>query len=316
MQDAGYDLEDVVTSWLHSLAGTVTDAASPFWWPSLLAAGLAGVAIAFVARLRLADIPKLVTPEQRRLFWKELPVDLACWLGSTAIPFLLGPLLLTLSWVGMVVGIMAMRPFAGPLDLEAPAPGTAVLLLAAVMAFACGDFFLYWSHRLFHRVPLLWRSHKLHHAPAVLTPITAFRFWPWEHAAHICGNVIGQGFGIGLVMAIAGTRVSPLTVLGVNVAALAWGMAFAHLRHSHIPLGFPRWMSFVLVSPHMHQVHHSVDVAHHDRNFGTALALWDWAFGTLYIPRRQERFRFGLEAEPAAVPAPVAPPGPARSQAG
>jgi sterol desaturase/sphingolipid hydroxylase (fatty acid hydroxylase superfamily) len=107
-----------------------------------------------------------------------------------------------------------------------------------------------------------------------------------------------------------GASVGPLTLLGVNVFTLAWNLAFSHLRHSHVALSFPRWLSHVLVSPHMHQVHHSVEERHHDRNFATVFALWDWAFGTLYIPRRDERFRFGLEAEhpapAAAQPAPAA----------
>ena len=307
-----YDLEEALSGWGNALAGTLTDPVSPFWWPSLLLAGAAGIVIAVVARMRLADIPRRITPEQRRAFWRELPVDLACWLASTALPFLLGPLLLLISWGGMLLGLLLLRPVFGGLAADAPPPGPAMLFLAAVLAFVCGDFMLYWSHRLFHRVPLLWRAHRLHHAPAVLTPITAFRFWPQEHVAHLSGNVFGQGFGLGLCMAVAGTRVSPLTVLGVNVLAMAWGLAFAHLRHSHIPLGFPRWLSFALVSPHMHQAHHSADVAHHDRNFATALALWDWIFGTLYIPRREERFRFGLrEGEAVTVPAQVSPAEPA-----
>ena len=89
----------------------------------------------------------------------------------------------------------------------------------------------------------------------------------------------------------------------MNAFSLVWNLAFAHLRHSHVAMPFPRWLSYVLVSPHMHQVHHSVEERHHDRNFATVFALWDWAFGTLYLPDPRERFRFGLEApapEPAA----------------
>ena len=88
--------------------------------------------------------------------------------------------------------------------------------------------------------------------------------------------------------------------------SLVWNLAFAHLRHSHVALPFPHWLSHVLVSPHMHQVHHSVEERHHDRNYATVFALWDWIFGSLYIPHPRERFRFGVEEaapEPAAVPA-------------
>ena len=50
----------------------------------------------------------------------------------------------------------------------------------------------------------------------------------------------------------------------------------------------------MLISPAQHQVHHSVDPRHHDRNYGEVLALWDWLFGTLYISRAGETIRFGL----------------------
>jgi sterol desaturase/sphingolipid hydroxylase (fatty acid hydroxylase superfamily) len=298
-----YDPEAAVTGWLGALAGTLTEPASPFWWPSLLAAGIAGIAVSLWAGIRLRDLPSHVLPGDRKALLRELPVDLACWLGSTALPFLLGPLFLAVSWLGMVLGMALLAPVFGLPAADAPAPGAAVLAIAALVAFACGDFMLYWTHRLMHRVPLLWRMHRLHHAPEVLTPITAFRFWPQEHLIHFAGNVFGQGFGLGLCIAVAGAQVSALTILGVNAVALAWGMAFAHLRHSHIPLGFPRGLSRLLLSPHMHQAHHSTDPAHHDRNFATALSLWDWLFGTLYIPARGERFRFGLHAEPREQPA-------------
>ena len=104
-------------------------------------------------------------------------------------------------------------------------------------------------------------------------------------------------------------RKMTLTLLGVNVLSLAWNLGFAHLRHSHVALPFPRWLSYILVSPHMHQALHSADAAQHDKNFATVFALWDWMFGTLYIPDPKERFRFGLEApaaEASAHPAPAA----------
>jgi sterol desaturase/sphingolipid hydroxylase (fatty acid hydroxylase superfamily) len=50
----------------------------------------------------------------------------------------------------------------------------------------------------------------------------------------------------------------------------------------------------------MHQLHHSADVAHHDKNFATVFAFWDRIFGTLHIPAREERFRFGVDDRGAA----------------
>lgn len=289
-----YDPAEAASRWLDSLSGLLTDAASPFWWPTLLAAGVAAVLLSLFAGVRLRDIPRALFPHSRADMLRELPVDIACFVIGSALPFLLGPALFLTSIAGASVAVLFLSPVTGVPQSGGAAPGPAMLFAAALLAFVAGDFMLYWSHRLFHRIPLLWRSHQLHHAPPVLTPITAFRFWPWEALVHFCFGAFGQGFGLGICAAVAGTEVTPLQVLGVNVVALAWNIGFANLRHSHVPLGFPRWLSYVLVSPHMHQVHHSVAVEHHDRNFGTALALWDWMFGTLYLPRREERFRFGL----------------------
>ena len=304
MQLPDYDLAAAVTAWLRSLPGVLTDPSSPFWWPTLVAAGVAGVVLAMVAGVSLRQVPREFFPHSRRELLRELPVDLACFLAGSTIPFLLGPLLFLMSWVGVSVGVMFLVLFTGMPGEGAAPPGLLMLFVAALVAFVIGDFMLYWTHRIFHRVPLLWRAHRLHHAPAVLTPLTAFRFWPQESLVHMLGSSFGTGIGLGACAAIAGTQVSPLTLFGVNVFALAWGLAFAQLRHSHVPLPFPRWLCHVLVSPHMHQVHHSSDPAHHDRNFGTALALWDWAFGTLYLPRPTERFHFGLEppTEPPRAP--------------
>jgi sterol desaturase/sphingolipid hydroxylase (fatty acid hydroxylase superfamily) len=81
---------------------------------------------------------------------------------------------------------------------------------------------------------------------------------------------------------------------GLNVLLLARYLAFSHLRHSPVPLHFPRRVPDVRVSPQMLQAHHSVEARHHDRNFGAALAIWDWMFGTLVMPRQGERFEFGV----------------------
>lgn len=282
MAEKGSNWDRAVDDWLSSLAGLLTAPESVMWWPGLIV-GLTGVAWFWRERRswgRAVD------------YWRELPVDAGCFLANSALPFLLAPWLFTLSLIGNRVG----GTFAGAFSGTSPGaePGWFLLLGAALAAFVAGDFALYWTHRLFHAVPFLWRSHRLHHAPPVLTPLTAFRFWPWEQLVHLSGNMLGQGLGLGLVAGLAGAQVPALTVLGVNAFMLVWGLAFAHLRHSPVPLPFPRVLSGWLISPHMHQLHHSLADEHRDRNFGTALAIWDRMFGTYAMPARGERFRFGV----------------------
>jgi len=303
-----YDPLTAAWNWLASLAGILTDPHSPFWWPTIVAAVIGFGIAAAVAGMNLRAARAEALPCTTARFWRQVPVDLGFMLVNSAIPFLAAPLLFMLGATGATIGYLLMAPIFG-----APEPGTridtaAATALAGLVAFAAGDFALYWTHRIFHRFPLLWRAHRLHHAPEFLTPITAFRFWPQEQVVHIMGNVFMSGLGLGLVATMLGAAVGPLTLLGVNVFSLAWNLAFSHLRHSHVALSFPRWLSHILVSPRMHQVHHSVEQRHHDRNYATVFALWDWIFGSLYIPDPKERFRFGLgAAEDAAMVAAPAP---------
>lgn len=288
-----HDWDKTVDDWLSSLQGLLTAPDSVLWWPGL-AMGLVGALWYGRTRClwgRAAD------------YWCQLPVDAGCFLANSALPFLLAPWLLGLMLIGTRLGALLAGMVVGtPAGGE---PGWPLLLVAAAFAFVTGDFALYWTHRLFHAVPWLWRWHRLHHSPPVLTPLTAFRFWPWEQAVHISANMLAQGLGLGLVAGLAGREVPALTVLGVNVFALAWGLGFAHLRHSPVPLPFPGFLSRWLISPHMHQLHHSRAPEHRDRNFGTALALWDRMFGTYALPGKGERFTFGVEmAEPSPRPLP------------
>lgn len=282
MERPAIDPDKIVADWADVLARLLTAPESAFWWPGLVLAGLAAL---FWGRDRAIW-------GRGRDYLRHLPVDLACLTVNIGLPLLLAPWLFMLGMVGNKVGAALAVGFVGAPSLAIP--GWPALLACATLAFVAGDFALYWTHRLFHAVPMLWRSHRLHHAPPVLTPLTAFRFWPWEQAVHLSSNMLAQGLAIGVFAGLFGATVAPLTLLGVNAVALSWGLLFTPLRHSPVPMPFPRWLSLILISPQMHQLHHSVADEHRDRNFGTALAVWDQWFGTLVVPDKDERFRFGV----------------------
>ncbi len=306
-----YDPLTAAWQWLGSLAGLLTEPSSPFWWPTILVALAAMLVMGFAAGRSIVEIRRQALPCSGRRALRHLAIDLACFTTNASLPFLLAPLLFLLSAAGATVAFIIMLPIFGQ-----PTPDTRIdtpvaMVLCALLPFIASDFALYWSHRLFHRYPLLWRAHRLHHAPEVLTPLTAFRFWPQEQIVHVAGGTVMNGFALGIVGIAYGAQVTPLTLLGVNAFTLVWNLAFSHLRHSHIAMPFPRWLSYILVSPHMHQAHHSADAAQHDKNFATVFALWDWMFGTLYLPAKGERFRFGVDdaaPEAAAATAPAAVP--------
>lgn len=289
-------------TWWASLQGSFTDPRALFWWPTLLTA-LIGVLWVLALRQRTErnqaanTAPTPATWKTwRKAFLRELPMDMACYLGLTLTQALLGKVLFWVTAGGATL-VFLVAGLPGP---PADNPSWPVRLAVAALIFVCSDFCLYWSHRLFHGPKVLWWFHSLHHNPPVLTPITAFRFWPPEAAVHFAAFNLGEGLALGIANLAFGAKITPLTWLGVNVFLIAWYLAFSHLRHSHVALGYSRWLSHILVSPHMHQAHHSVDPAHHHRNFGTALAVWDALFGTLYVPRRDERFEFGVTLQRAS----------------
>ena len=299
MTEPAYDPIAAVWNWLTFVPRMLTDPSSPFWWPTLLAILLGVALLAALTGASWRQYRHQAPPGGWRVFLRQLPSDLGLMLANSSLSFVAAPLLFGATLWGSVLGSLAPVPIFGVPGDQPAADDVATALFCAFLAFACGDFMLYWTHRLFHGPALLWRAHRLHHAPQTLTPLTAFRFWPQEQILHLAGAAFGTGFGIGCAATILGGSVTLFTLLGVNAFTLAWNLGFSHLRHSHIALSFPRWMSYLLVSPLMHQAHHSADPAQHNRNFATVFALWDWVFGTLYLPAPEERFRFGLDESDA-----------------
>lgn len=167
----------------------------------------------------------------------------------------------------------------------------AAYTLLSVLAM---DFGVWLAHYLMHRVPLLWEFHKVHHAAEVLTPITSYRKHPVEDLFAISVSGAMSGIVYGLFRSLAATPVSPLMAAGLNVVLFAFYILGFNLRHSHVWLSYGRILHHVLVSPALHQIHHSNDSRHFNRNFGLIFAIWDWMFGTLYIPRGKEPITFGL----------------------
>lgn len=128
--------------------------------------------------------------------------------------------------------------------------------------FIAADFCGYWIHRAMHRVPMLWKLHRLHHQATELTWIDAWRQHPLDFVIH--------GLVVGLPGALLGASLSGLT----SVVVLR--KAFTTFLHANLKLDFGLW----LASPVFHAVHHSADPRHYDQNFAGTFPVWDWLFGT------------------------------------
>jgi len=169
---------------------------------------------------------------------------------------------------------------------------SAILTLALFLAYE----FAYWlDHYLSHKVPLLWRFHRVHHGAESLSLLTNFRVHPIDTLvfAAIVALVLGSVEGVCRYM--IGPGLQPWQVGHTNILMLVAAVAVTHLQHSHLWISFgPKWGRHALGAAH-HQIHHSADPRHHDRNFGSTLALWDRLFGTFHMPAaRRETLSFGL----------------------
>jgi sterol desaturase/sphingolipid hydroxylase (fatty acid hydroxylase superfamily) len=156
----------------------------------------------------------------------------------------------------------------------------------------------YWmNHYLSHKIPVLWAFHKVHHCAESLSPLTDFRVHPIYTV--IFYNIVAVTMGLmeGMGRYLLGDEVAEFSIGGMNVLLLATGILLVHLQHSHFWISFSGRLGLFISSPAHHQIHHSADPAHYDRNFGGSLAIWDHLFGTLHLPsKKREKLRFGMPA--------------------
>jgi sterol desaturase/sphingolipid hydroxylase (fatty acid hydroxylase superfamily) len=133
-----------------------------------------------------------------------------------------------------------------------------------------------------HKWPILWSLHKVHHSATVLTPMTVFRTHPLEGIIFSLRSSVTQAISISSFIFLFGNTVSLYTVLGVNIFVFIFNVLGSNLRHSHVGIQYWKWVEYIFISPAQHQLHHSIAKEHHDKNFGAALAIWDWFFGSLH----------------------------------
>lgn len=192
---------------------------------------------------------------------------------------------------GIIAGLVAL---AGPVT-----PSTLPLYVSrsiiTVMLFLAYELGYWFNHWLSHKVPLLWEFHKVHHTAEVLTPLTNFRVHPiygWIFA-NILAVSTATANGVGNYM--FGDTAYQYALSDTNIILVLFIHAYVHLQHTHMWISFRGALGRILVSPAHHQLHHSANPKHFNKNYGSCLALWDWMFGTLYVPAKQrEPLVFGV----------------------
>lgn len=186
---------------------------------------------------------------------------------------------LTLLWAPL--GVRPLLPTLALRGLPAPlAAGVAALAAAYI-----GDFVYYWCHRAQHR--FLWRFHAVHHSVREMSGLTGY---------HHVSEELFQFLLYSVPLSFFIDSPYSIPVVGVLLAQQG-NYLHSPTRLNFGPLG--RWF----VDNRFHRIHHSIELRHHDKNFGLFTTLWDSVFGTAYFPAPGEWPQTGVAefAEPQTV---------------
>lgn len=184
---------------------------------------------------------------------------------------------LTLRLIAVALPLLAV---GAALDAEARGWGLFNRLgwpgwLEVVLTVLILDLAIWAQHVVSHKVPALWRLHRVHHADLDMDVTTAIRFHPAEIA-------LSMALKVGLVYLLG-----PAALAVILFEILLNGMAMFNHANIALPPRADALLRRLVVTPDMHRVHHSVRRDEHDANYGFALSVWDRAFGTYRAqPRR------------------------------
>jgi sterol desaturase/sphingolipid hydroxylase (fatty acid hydroxylase superfamily) len=202
---------------------------------------------------------RALAPRRRRTVsrWRR-------WPGNLGI-VVLNTLALRLTFSVAAVGIAAIAEERGwGLLNNVGVPIWAKIVIAVLLL----DLAIYLQHVMFHAVPALWRLHRLHHADLDFDVTTGARFHPVE-------ILLSMGLKLAVVAALGAPSVA---VLVFEIVLNATSM----FNHANLRLsaGVDRVLRWIVVTPYMHRVHHSVVVEETNSNFGFNLPWWDRLLGT------------------------------------
>lgn len=143
----------------------------------------------------------------------------------------------------------------------------------------------YLPHFVEHKIKPLWMIHLVHHSDPQVDTTTANRHHPLESLVRFIFTLIGVGF-LG-------------TSIGIIMLYQALSVVSTQFNHANIkiPKRLDRWISYLVVSPDMHKIHHHYRLPYTDTNFGNIFSVWDRLFGTFsYMDR--SKVIYGVDVFP------------------
>jgi sterol desaturase/sphingolipid hydroxylase (fatty acid hydroxylase superfamily) len=173
--------------------------------------------------------------------------------------------------IGLTLSLYAMLWFVNivaPYEIVSIANLSVPLFVSATIAFLLVDFFHYLSHRLHHQIPVLWRFHRLHHTDKKVNAMTTVLHHPFEIISSFIVN-------------ISCYVLFDIPVIIILVHALIAGL-HSPFTHTSMTLSerWNRFLSYFIITPNYHRVHHSLDMKEGNSNFGIIFPFWDKLLGS------------------------------------
>ena len=268
---------------------------SQYYWPTYFAAAVCAILIYAFIKRRIPSFTralKLVLPA-KLLSHSSSKLDLKLMILGVYYILLQGLMVSSLTWISVErVGRALSSVFGQP--PASLAPSYVLTGFSMVLVFLAVEFGYWFSHLLMHKIPALWEFHKVHHSAEVLTPLTEWRQHPLELA--LFPILVGLAVCLvqGPIVWYFGASSQIINPVSANLLSMAFWYKILNLRHSELPFYATGTLGKIIQAPAHHQVHHSTNPKHFDKNLGYCLSIWDWAFGTLYVPKKGEKFSYGL----------------------
>lgn len=154
---------------------------------------------------------------------------------------------------------------------------------ASLFTIILFDFLIWFQHLISHHVPFFWRFHRVHHCDDFLDTSSGLRFHPFEIVASLLFKFV--------LILVIGISQADFLIFEFLLTS------FALFNHSNIklPNSLDRVLSLVIVTPNVHQVHHSKRKSETNSNFGFNIVLWDRIFGTYKDFFKVENLEIGLD---------------------
>ncbi|MEY2905368.1 MAG: hypothetical protein RJA52_1384 [Bacteroidota bacterium] len=208
--------------------------------------------------------------------WKHATINFFFTLTTIVINFVLAFILLSTSdWTqSQNIGLLTFFPQSN------------TLLYAFVGLLGLDLISAYFVHWVEHKVPFMWRFHLIHHTDIHVDTTTANRHHPGESVFRFVFTTLAvliMGAPVWMVMLYQGLSV-----------------VLSQFNHANIqlPKGLDKMLSWIIVTPNMHHVHHHFQLPQTDSNYGNIFAIWDRIFGTFqYMP--QEKIQYGIDTHMA-----------------